>query len=113
MFARLRLTLSFAALWSVLALSSASLGDDEKKAEEKTDDRLVCIGALAGAHIYTTYGYIGAVADAYSHEVYKVDKVQALIRTLPKAMRRNFGPAPDVAQKIAEKIPFASGPLVP
>jgi ATP-dependent helicase HrpA len=41
------------------------------------------------------------------------DKVQALIRTLSKAMRRNFGPAPDVAQQVAAKIPFASGPFLP
>ncbi|HMC10315.1 MAG TPA: DUF3418 domain-containing protein, partial [Pirellulaceae bacterium] len=40
------------------------------------------------------------------------DKVQALIRTLPKSVRRNFGPAPDVARKIAEKISFASGPFM-
>jgi ATP-dependent helicase HrpA len=41
------------------------------------------------------------------------DKVQALIRTLPKAMRRNFGPAPDVAQRIAQQLDFASGPFLP
>src|SRR4029079_4789450 len=41
------------------------------------------------------------------------DKVEALIRTLPKAVRRNVGPAPDVAHKIAEKIPFGSGPFLP
>ncbi len=41
------------------------------------------------------------------------DKVEALIRTLPKALRRNFGPAPDVARKIAGEIGFASGPLLP
>jgi ATP-dependent helicase HrpA len=40
------------------------------------------------------------------------DKVQALIRTLPKAMRRNIGPAPDVGQKIAAKISFAAGPFL-
>src|SRR5439155_12593404 len=38
------------------------------------------------------------------------DKVLALIRTLPKSVRRNFGPAPDAARKIADKINFASGP---
>jgi ATP-dependent helicase HrpA len=41
------------------------------------------------------------------------DKVQALIRTLPKAVRRNLGPAPEVAQKIAEQIGFAAGPFLP
>ena len=41
------------------------------------------------------------------------DKVQALIRTLPKAVRRNLGPAPDIARRIADKLPFAAGPLLP
>lgn len=47
---------------------------------QKEDDRLVCIGALSGAHIYTTYGYIGGVADLYGHQVYKADRVQELMR---------------------------------
>ena len=41
------------------------------------------------------------------------DKIEALIRSLPKAMRRNLGPAPDVARRIAGEIPFASAPLLP
>ena len=41
------------------------------------------------------------------------DKVEALIRTLPKAVRRNFGPAPEIAKKVAHEIGFASGPLLP
>ena len=41
------------------------------------------------------------------------DKVQGLIRSLPKAVRRNFGPAPEIARRIADKLPFASGPLLP
>lgn len=46
----------------------------------KEDDRLVCIGALSGAHIYTTYGYIGGVADLYGHNIYKAERVQELMR---------------------------------
>ena len=41
------------------------------------------------------------------------DKIEALIRTLPKAVRRNFGPAPDIARKLAGEIDFATGPLLP
>jgi ATP-dependent helicase HrpA len=41
------------------------------------------------------------------------DKVQALIRTLPKDVRRAFGPAPEIAKKVAEKLPFATGPFLP
>jgi ATP-dependent helicase HrpA len=40
------------------------------------------------------------------------DKVQALIRTLPKTMRRNFGAAPEVARKIADQLEFATGPFL-
>ncbi len=40
------------------------------------------------------------------------DKIQALIRVLPKAVRRNIGPAPQVAQQVAGKLPFASGPFL-
>jgi ATP-dependent helicase HrpA len=41
------------------------------------------------------------------------DKVEALIRSLPKAVRRSFGPAPDISRKIAAELGFASGPLLP
>ncbi len=48
--------------------------------ESTVDDRLVCIGALAGAHIYTTYGYVGGVADAYANDVYDADRVNSLMK---------------------------------
>jgi ATP-dependent helicase HrpA len=41
------------------------------------------------------------------------DKIQALIRSLPKSVRRSFGPAPDVARKVAGKLSFATGPFLP
>jgi len=40
------------------------------------------------------------------------DKIQSLIRSLPKAVRRNIGPAPQVAEQVAGKLPFASGPFL-
>jgi ATP-dependent helicase HrpA len=40
-------------------------------------------------------------------------KVEALIRALPKSVRRSFGPAPDAARKVAKELPFATGPLLP
>lgn len=46
----------------------------------KDDERLICIGALAGANVYTTYGYIGGVADAYAHQAYPAEKVQELMK---------------------------------
>jgi ATP-dependent helicase HrpA len=40
------------------------------------------------------------------------NKIEALIRALPKAVRRNIGPPPEVAQQVAGKVPFASGPFM-
>ncbi|MCE9528251.1 MAG: hypothetical protein K8R36_19590 [Planctomycetales bacterium] len=81
MSARRRFALAFGLLISFLIVPVARSGEGEKKEEEgKTDDRLVCIGALAGAHIYTTYGYVGTVADGYAHDVYKAEKVQDLMK---------------------------------
>ena len=81
MSARMRFALSFALLFTLLIVPVVGRGEGEKKEEEvKTDDRLVCIGALAGAHIYTTYGYVGTVADGYAHDVYKAEKVQDLMK---------------------------------
>lgn len=37
------------------------------------------------------------------------EKLIALIRSLPKAQRRSFIPAPDVAKRAAEMMPFAEG----
>lgn len=76
-----RFALFFILLASLVSVPLISRGEGEKKEEEgKTDDRLVCIGALAGAHVYTTYGYVGTVADGYAHDVYKAEKVQDLMR---------------------------------
>lgn len=81
MFARPRFALSLVAFLALLAMPVVGRAQEPKKEEEpKSDDRLVCIGALAGAHIYTTYGYVGGVADAYANNVYKAEKVQDLMK---------------------------------
>src|SRR5690606_24751240 len=41
------------------------------------------------------------------------EKVLALIRSLPKQVRRNFVPAPDAARRITARLQFGSGPLLP
>jgi ATP-dependent helicase HrpA len=41
------------------------------------------------------------------------DKIEALIRSLPKATRRNLGPAPELARRLARDLSFASAPLLP
>lgn len=86
MFAGPRFALSLVALFALLAMPVLGRVQEQKKAEEpkkeepKNDDRLVCIGALASAHISTTYGYVGGVADAFAHDVYKAEKVQDLMK---------------------------------
>lgn len=37
------------------------------------------------------------------------DKIVALIRSLPKAIRRNFVPAPDVAKRVLQELRFGQG----
>jgi ATP-dependent helicase HrpA len=39
------------------------------------------------------------------------ERIVALIRTLPKHVRRNLVPAPDVAHRIAESLKFGEGPF--
>jgi len=47
---------------------------------QQDDPRLVAIGGLAGSHIYTTYGYIGTVADLFAYEKYDTKRVQDLMK---------------------------------
>lgn len=37
------------------------------------------------------------------------EKIVALIRSLPKSLRRNFVPVPDTAKRLAQEIPFGEG----
>lgn len=40
------------------------------------------------------------------------EKVTALVRSLPKALRRNFVPVPDTAKRLLRNLPFGEGPLL-
>lgn len=40
------------------------------------------------------------------------DKIEALIRSLPKSLRRQFVPAPDIARRVASTLPFGEGPFL-
>ena len=42
-------------------------------------DRLYLIGALGGAHVYTTYAYIGVLADGLSKELYTDQQTTELL----------------------------------
>lgn len=41
------------------------------------------------------------------------EKIEALIRSLPKATRRTLVPAPDVAREVASRITYGEGPFLP
>lgn len=66
-----------------LALVACGLGTAPYASAQQAnqgEERLVCIGALAAAQIYTFYSYIGAAADLYSHQAYKPEQVQDLMK---------------------------------
>lgn len=42
-------------------------------------DRLYLIGALGGAHVYTTYAYVGVLADGLSKDLYTGDQTKQLL----------------------------------
>lgn len=61
--------------------STPVVGDlqPERDASSPEENRLVAIGALTGAHLYTTYAYIGTVADAHRGGDYKAQRVRKLM----------------------------------
>jgi hypothetical protein len=57
-------------------------GDAPESPEEPLNpeaDRLYLIGALGGAHVYTTYAYIGVLADGLSKELYEAEQTKTLL----------------------------------
>jgi hypothetical protein len=51
------------------------------------DPWLLAIGVLAGQNIYTTYAYIGAVADGYEYKTYDAEEVQQLMADVSSMSR--------------------------
>ncbi len=41
------------------------------------------------------------------------EKIEELLRALPKELRRRLVPLPEIAQRFARELPFAQGPLLP
>ncbi|HEX6930149.1 MAG TPA: ATP-dependent RNA helicase HrpA, partial [Gammaproteobacteria bacterium] len=56
-------------------------------------------------------GQVPAERPAWLVPGYIEEKVTAMIRALPKALRRNFVPAPDFARAAVEAMPFGEGEL--
>lgn len=49
-------------------------------ARAANDPWLTAIGVLSGQNIYTTYAYIGAIADGYGNKSYTAEQVQQLMK---------------------------------
>ena len=70
----------FRSLAIVLAIVACLAAHPSTAQAQQDDVRLVAIGALAGSNVYTTYGYIGTVADLLAYEKYDSNRVQALMK---------------------------------
>jgi hypothetical protein len=53
---------------------------DSALANGPDGDRLYLIGAMGGSHVYTTYAYIGVLADSLSRDLYTAEQVQDLLK---------------------------------
>lgn len=51
----------------------------ETKSAAPVDAQLLLIGSLASSHVYTTYGYIGVVADNAQKDIYTPQRVEDLM----------------------------------
>ncbi len=60
-----------------------------------------------------TLNTVGAAPFTWNVPGLRQDLVTAMIRSLPKRLRVNFVPAPDVARKFLEAVPPGEEPLVP
>src|SRR5207244_2547622 len=65
---------------AVLVLATCGAFLPHKARAQQDDPRLMAIGALAGSHLYTTYGYIGTAADLFAYEKYDTKRVQDLMK---------------------------------
>ena len=76
-------------------------------------DRLMLIGGLSGAHLYTTYAYVGVLADGLAKDLYTVDQTKLLLNevvTVSDNLVKNLtrvrdgGLSPEDAQSIDNMI---------
>ena len=66
-------------LWSLPAVSRSQEPVSESKSASPVDTKLLLIGSLASSHVYTTYGYIGVVADNVQKDIYSPQRVEDLM----------------------------------
>ena len=53
--------------------------DEPETPVDPEADRLYLIGAMGGSHVYTTYAYIGVLADSLSKDLYTNDQIKELL----------------------------------
>ncbi len=77
------------AVWAVLLSVTAAIAPgllrgqattESPAAKTDVDPKLQLIGSLASSHVYTTFGYIGVVADNTKKELYAPELVDDLMR---------------------------------
>ena len=77
------------AVWAVLLSATAAIAPgllrgqattDPPVAKTDVDPKLQLIGSLASSHVYTTFGYIGVIADNTQKELYTPERVDDLMR---------------------------------
>ena len=70
------------ALWALPALTLSQEVKPVSKPAAPVDTKLQLIGSLASSHVYTTFGYIGVVADNVQKDLYTPDDVDRLMREI-------------------------------
>lgn len=96
-------TASAAGFPDALQVGSASL-PLEYRYEPGNEDDGITITVPQAALKQLTSGRLGWLVPGLLE-----DKIVALIRSLPKAIRRNFVPAPDVAKRVLKELQFGQG----
>lgn len=76
------------AVWALLSVTAAiapgllrgQATTESPAARTEVDPKLQLIGSLASSHVYTTFGYIGIVADNTQKELYPPERVDDLMQ---------------------------------
>ena len=69
-------------LWTLPAVTQSQEVKPASKPAAPVDTKLQLIGSLASSHVYTTFGYIGVVADNVQKDLYTPDDVDRLMKEI-------------------------------
>ena len=90
---RAKLSLGTAILWMTALMTGVAAP------AQGNDAQLRSIGSLSASHIYTTYGYIGVLADAYVKDVYPGEKVKVMMSEVINIIDANMKNLQEVKSK--------------